>query len=59
MHDTGRVRRRQRVGHLDRILERLVQPQSFAGDQLVQRLAGHELHGNEIGGPFGPAWPIS
>ena len=55
MHDTRRVRRRQRVGHLDRVVERLVQPQSFAGDQLVQRLAGHKLHGNEIGGvPFRP-----
>jgi len=26
MHDARRMRRRQRVGHLDRVLERLVQP---------------------------------
>ena len=60
MHDPRRVRRRQRVGHLDGVLERLLQTQSFAMDQLVQSLAGHELHGNEIRGvPWVPAWSIS
>ncbi len=54
MHDTRRVRRSQRVGYLDRVLEDLVQPQSFARDRMVQRFAGQELHGNEIDrAPFG------
>ena len=48
MHDARAVRGRQPVGDLDGITERLIQPDAFAADQPVQRLAGHVLHRDEI-----------
>ena len=44
----GVVRGRQTVGDLDGVAQRLVQPDAFAADQPVQRLAGHVLHRDEI-----------
>ena len=48
MNDAGRVRLRQRVGDLDGILQRFIEPQPLAPDQLVERLARHVLHGDEL-----------
>jgi hypothetical protein len=38
----------QRCRHLHRILQRLVQPQPVPGNQAVERLALHVLHGEEV-----------
>ena len=48
MHDTGVVSGGQPIGDLDGVAQRLIQPDAFAADQAVQRLAGHVLHGDEI-----------
>ena len=44
----GRVRRGQRIRDLDGVLQRLAQPHPLARDQLVERLALHVLHGDEV-----------
>jgi hypothetical protein len=46
MHDSGRVG--EGGGDLNRIFQSVSQGQSTLADQLVERLAGDELHGNEI-----------
>ncbi len=48
MHDARVVRGRQTVGDLDGVTQRVIQPDAFAADQPVQRLAGHVLHRDEI-----------
>ena len=49
MDDSGRVGAGEGVGNLNRIFQRVFQGQAALADQLVERLAGDELHGNEIG----------
>ena len=44
----------QGVGHLDGQLERLIQSQSLARDQLIQRLACHVLHHDEVDAALAP-----
>ena len=48
MHDAGRMRRGERVGDLDAVVERLVQTQPMPRDHAIERPAGHELHRNEV-----------
>ena len=48
MDDARGVRGCQCVRNLDRIFQGFVQPQPLARDQLVERFARHELHGDEV-----------
>jgi hypothetical protein len=48
--DSGGVGARQCVGDLNSILQCIFQTQSTFPDVLVERLAWHELHGDEVGG---------
>ncbi len=45
--DAFRVRRRERVGDLDREVEELIRLERLAGDALLQRLALEQFHGDE------------
>ena len=49
MDDARRVGRRQRAGDGDGILQNVGHRQAATGDQLLERLAGHELHHHEVG----------
>jgi hypothetical protein len=46
MDDAGLVRRRDRRGHLDCVVDRLIERKSVAGDR--QRPSGHVLHHDEV-----------
>jgi hypothetical protein len=48
MHDSRGVGGGQRVGNLRCILQRSAHPQSFAPDQVIERFAGHILHGDVV-----------
>ena len=48
MYDASRMRRRERIGHLDRIVDRLLQPQPISRNQPIQGFAVDEFHGDEI-----------
>src|SRR5271169_2350221 len=48
MDDAGSMRGGQGVGDLDGVFQGLARPQPFAPDQLVQRFARHELHGDVL-----------
>ena len=50
MHDSGRVSDSQRVGNLRGIFQRIANPQSFAADQVMERLTGHQLHRDVLDG---------
>ena len=53
MYDSRGVGARQGVGDLNGIPQRIFEIQSTFADELVERLAGHELHGDEVGGTLG------
>ncbi len=48
MHDPDGVSRGEAVGHLQRDLQRLMQSHPRRGNQLVERLARHVLHRDEV-----------
>jgi hypothetical protein len=48
MNNSRPVRRRQSIGDLHRVAKRFAHSQAFAADELVERLAGHVLHGDEL-----------
>ena len=48
MHDAGRVRLGKRTRNLRGVVQALAERQSLALDQIVQRLAFHVLHGDEM-----------
>jgi hypothetical protein len=42
------------MGCLHGVLQRFTQLQALAPDKLIERLAGHVLHHDEVGATFGP-----
>src|SRR5581483_9300758 len=48
MHDSGCVSPGEPVGNLNGVLQSVLQGQAIFSDQLIEGLAGDELHGNEI-----------
>ncbi len=52
MHDSRGVRRGQGVGDLDGIAQRFREPRPAARDDVVQRAARHQLHGDVVAAVF-------
>jgi hypothetical protein len=48
MHDVGSMRRGERVGDLDPVLDRFIQTEAASGYDAVECPARHELHGDEV-----------